>query len=109
MLLRGGSALWSIFLIFLKGQLFCGEAAIFFYEYSGALVVGELSRPFEDEGSLCYCNASSILAEGGLGQLYLSTRTNLHTTPTLPYAKPITLPPQFDPLPPLIPLPPRAP
>jgi hypothetical protein len=80
------------FLILLKGQLFCGEATIFFYEYSGASSVeGELSRPFEDEGSLLYYNASSILADGGPGQLYLSTRTNFHTTPTLPYAKPITL------------------
>jgi hypothetical protein len=80
-----------ISLIFLKGQLFCGEAAIFFYEYSGALVMGELSRPFEDEGCPLYYDASSILCKGGPGQLHPGARTNLHATPTLPYAKPITL------------------
>jgi hypothetical protein len=78
-------------LIFLKGQILCREAAIFFYDYGGALVMGELSRPFEDEVCLCYCNPSPILPEGGPGQLHFGTRTNLHATPTLPYAKLITL------------------
>ena len=81
----------AIFLIFLKGQPFCGEATSLFYDYGGALVVGELSRPFEDEGSPLYYDASSICCEGGPGQLHPGARTNLHATPTFPYAKPIAL------------------